>query len=274
MANQYESILPSIPAILHTSSQSRAEGLKYFEPAFGSSYKLIDGVTIIIPSNIWVNWTSDLIIPVSYKGIGVARPSKSRNPTSRWGHDRYIDLALHCLRASLRKARRVAFDLRCGVPEIGWSDNSRSRLFYDDKPSKPPLPLKEVILYHSGAPFDWSWLWTLMGEDLHHEVEFGFVPCQPLQPDDDRQKENHEQLEVAQKIVEALYTEVRNEHQSGVEKPLVTIMDMVLCSTRYKELRYNMSMEKEDLFERFDEERRDTMRYMDMKGLDFDIAIR
>ena len=44
-----------IPALLHTTRQSRLEGLKYFELAFSSTHRFEDGPTIDIPARIYVN---------------------------------------------------------------------------------------------------------------------------------------------------------------------------------------------------------------------------
>jgi len=54
----------TIPAILHTTKQSRYEGLKYFKLSFGVNQYLGEGIIVHIPARIYVNWISDMVIPI------------------------------------------------------------------------------------------------------------------------------------------------------------------------------------------------------------------
>lgn len=52
------------PPILHANQESRAVGLEHYELSF-STKVFVRGQGVVIPRTIYVNWTSDVIVPMS-----------------------------------------------------------------------------------------------------------------------------------------------------------------------------------------------------------------
>lgn len=118
--NRYVSICPH-PSILHANRESRAVGLKYYELAFGMHTILDYGMEFSTPARIYVNWNSDVIIPMA-----IDQSDRFDWPDHFFGGN----LPIQNLAMSIEDTGMI------------WATS----LWFE-------LPLKNVILYHLEHPF-------------------------------------------------------------------------------------------------------------------------
>jgi hypothetical protein len=60
---------PPLPAVLKTSRESRAEAKKHYKHEFRTHMSLANGVTVIIPARIYINYACDTLVPRGFWNV-------------------------------------------------------------------------------------------------------------------------------------------------------------------------------------------------------------
>lgn len=120
--------LCGVPAVLHTTRESRKEALEHYTLAFGSNQTLHYGIQLSIPPRIYVDWKSDIICPMAVI-----------NSRSNW-HADMLEIA------GIAGVSQIALNL------AEWGEDDPDDL--DDLNLAELCPsVKEIILYHLDTPY-------------------------------------------------------------------------------------------------------------------------